>query len=171
MSLIDVALDMIVRYWSRLACKAEMRAWRSTYWPVTSVALVERAVTLPSVWAWATTAPKLAWGTWRVMLPYDGVLDGPPPDWVCVPATNPPSAVARAVNRVRTDSSCPFPTPRSKDPVSSTFEDCPTAPLGRGGAAGWPVAAPAGAADWAEAPEGARPKVGAALSLAAPSAP
>ena len=46
-----VALARMVRYCWRLACSAVMRDCRSTYWPVTSVALVVRSDVLPSACA------------------------------------------------------------------------------------------------------------------------
>ena len=64
-----VALARMVRYCWRLACRAVMRDCRSTYWPVTSVALVVRSDTLPSAWARRRTAAKLCTGTWSVTLP------------------------------------------------------------------------------------------------------
>ena len=64
-----VALARIVRYCCRLTSSAAMRDCRSTYWPVTSVALVVRSDVLPSAWACLSTAEKLATGTWSVTLP------------------------------------------------------------------------------------------------------
>ncbi len=49
-----------------------MRACRSTYWPVTSVALVVRSDVLPSAWACCSTVAKLSTGTWSVTLPEGG---------------------------------------------------------------------------------------------------
>ena len=62
-----------------------MRACRSTYWPVTSVALVVRSETLPSALARVRTVVKLCTGTCNVTLP-----DAPPPVCVCELATKPP---------------------------------------------------------------------------------
>ena len=62
-----------------------MRACRSTYWPVTLVALVVTSDVLPSASARASTVAKLCTGTWSVTLP-----EGAAPDCVCELATYPP---------------------------------------------------------------------------------
>ena len=61
-----VALDRMVRYCWRLACSAVMRACRSTYWPVTLVALVVTSDVLPE-------RLRPASARWRSSAPAPGV--------------------------------------------------------------------------------------------------
>jgi hypothetical protein len=64
-----VAFDMMVRYCCSLVCRAEMRACRLTYWPVTLVAWVVRFDVVPKDWACFNTEAKVSTGTCSVMLP------------------------------------------------------------------------------------------------------
>src|SRR5580693_3910224 len=145
-----VAFARMVRYCWRLACRAVTRDCRSTYCPVTSVALVVRSDVRPSAWARASTVAKLFTGTWSVTLP-----EGVAPDCVCELATKPPSETASAVNCVTVRLSLPRPTVRVREPVCSILADWPTAPFGRLNVFGG-VAALAGADPVAcAAPEGA----------------
>ena len=108
-----------------------MRAWRSTYCPVTSVAFVVRFEVLPSASAWVRTLEKSVTGTWRVMVPDGGPLE-PLPVWVCELATKPPAPVAMADSLVIVLLSAPRFTVSPSVPVCSILADWPTAPVGSG---------------------------------------
>src|SRR5580692_7234848 len=123
------ALVMMVRYCWRVVLRASMRAWRSTYCPVTSVALVVRLDVLPSASACVSTPAKPVTGTWRVIVPEGGPPE-PLPVCVCELATKPPAPVAMADNLVIVLLSAPRCTVRPSEPVCSILADWPTAPVG-----------------------------------------
>src|SRR5450755_503701 len=138
MSLMDVALAKMARYCWRLACRLVIRDCRSTYLPVTSVALVVRLRLFPRTCASCSTAPKLASGTSNVTLPCGDVLRAPGWALVWVSATNPCALVASVVKAVMVDVRAPLGTCSSSEPVCAILVD-------------WP----AGEVDWGVAPLGA----------------
>src|ERR1035437_1418495 len=117
-----------------------MRAWRSTYCPVTSVDVVVTDVAWPSCCTWDNIVPKEGCGTRRMTVPDDEVPGTPAPIWACGLATNPPSRAARPVSLASTDSSFPSPIVRLTDPFASTLGDWPTDPGGSGGTEVGPAA-------------------------------
>src|ERR1700733_9465319 len=138
MSLMDVALAKMARYCWRLACRLVIRDCRSTYFPVTSVALVVRSRLFPRTCASCRTVPKLASGTSNVTLPWGDVPRAPGWALVWVLATNPCALVASVVKAAMVDVREPLGTCRSSEPVWAILVDCP-----------------AGEVDWGAAPAGA----------------
>ena len=143
----DVALAKMARYCWRLACRLVIRDCRSTYLPVTSVALVVRLRLFPRTCASCNTAPKVASGTSNVTLPWGDVSCAPGWARVWVLATKPCALVASVVKAVMVDVRAPLVTCRSSEPVCTILVD-------------WP----AGEVDWGAAPGGAeRPWFGCAV--------
>src|ERR1700722_8808054 len=138
MSLMEVALAKMARYCWRLACRLVIRDCRSTYLPVTSVALVVRLRLFPRTCASCSTAPKPASGTSNVTLPWGDVPPAPGLALVWVLATKPCALVASVVKAVMVDVRAPLGTCRSSEPVCAILVD-------------WP----AGEVDWGAAPLGA----------------
>ena len=111
-----LALARMARWRCLAADRASMRAWRSTYWAVTSSPLVVTAPTLPNPRTWLRTASKLEAGTRKVTEP-DGA---PPMSEDCVAETNPPLELARVVRPSIVRSKPPFLTPSWTLPVLTT---------------------------------------------------